>query len=61
VSARTQKSRFKDLEWSSVTAMSSKLLKSHIGVQTDLAKKEKEKEKEKESSWEWTRSFGHFV
>ncbi len=43
-SARTQNSRFEDLEWSSVTVMSSQLQNLHIGVQTNLAKKEKEKE-----------------
>ncbi len=32
VSARTQKSRFEDLEWGSVTVMSSQLRKSRIGV-----------------------------
>jgi hypothetical protein len=44
VSGRTQKGRVEDLEWSSVTVVSSWLQKSHVGVQTDLTKNENEKE-----------------
>ncbi len=43
MSARTQKSRFEDLEWFSVTVVSSYMRKSHVGVQTD-SKNRKEKE-----------------
>jgi hypothetical protein len=45
VSARTQKSRFKDLEWSSVAVMSSLVAESPYRSANRLSKK-REKEKE---------------